>query len=169
MKIRMEHPGGKACRLPVAAKRGATAAKSPRLIAAGALCAVLLCATAALSLAGQDVPPGQEAAADETPDPRLLAQGKRLYILCQACHATEADPGGKIGPHLAGIVNRPVASAEGSVYSDALRAEDFVWSEENLDLWLQRPAEMVPGTTMSFVGLPGEELRRALIAYLNTL
>lgn len=140
-----------------------------RLILAGALCGALLWGTAVLSLADQDAPPGQDAAASETPDPRLLAQGKRLYILCQACHATEADPGDKIGPHLAGIVDRPVASAEGSVYSDALRAEDFVWSEENLDLWLQRPAEMVPGTSMSFVGLPGEELRQALIAYLNTL
>lgn len=142
---------------------------NPKLIVAGALCGALLCATAALSLADQDVAPGQDAAAAETPDPRLLAQGERLYILCQACHATEADPGDKIGPHLAGIVDRPVASAEGSVYSDALRAQDFVWSEENLDLWLQRPAEMVPGTSMSFAGLPGEELRRALIAYLNTL
>ncbi|MXW20627.1 MAG: c-type cytochrome [Gammaproteobacteria bacterium] len=138
-------------------------------IAAGVLSAALLCGTAAMSLADQDVPTGQDAAANETSDPRLLAQGKRLYILCQACHATEADPGDKIGPHLAGIVDRPVASAEGSVYSDALRAQDFVWSEENLDIWLQRPAEMVPGTSMSFAGLPGEELRRALIAYLNTL
>ena len=142
---------------------------NPKLIVAGALCAALLCGTTALSLAHQDTPPGQDAAASETPDPRLLAQGKRLYILCQACHATEANPGDKIGPHLAGIVNRQVASAEGSVYSDALRSRDFVWSEENLDLWLQRPAEMVPGTSMSFAGLPGEELRRALIAYLNTL
>lgn len=138
-------------------------------IAAVALCAALFCGTAALSLADQEVSTEQDATGNETPDPQLLAQGKRLYILCQACHATEADPGDKIGPHLAGIVNRPVASAEGSVYSDALRAQDFAWSEENLDLWLQRPAEMVPGTSMSFAGLPGEELRRALIAYLNTL
>ena len=136
---------------------------------ASALCAALLYGKATLSLADQDAPSGQDAAASETPDPQLPALGKRLYILCQACHATEANPGDKIGPHLAGIVNRPVASAEGSVYSDALRAQDFVWSEENLDLWLQRPAEMVPGTSMSFAGLPGEELRRALIAYLGTL
>ena len=140
-----------------------------KLVPAGVLCGVLLSGTAAMSLADQDAPSGQDATAAETPDPRLLAQGKRPYILCQACHATEADPGDKIGPHLAGIVNRPVASAEGSVYSDALRAEAFVWNEENLDLWLQRPADMVPGTSMSFAGLPGEELRRALIAYLNTL
>ena len=142
-----------------------------RLLATAALCGSLLCGLATLptSLAGQDAPSGQEAAASESPDPQLLARGKRLYILCQACHATEADPGDKIGPHLAGIVNRPVASAEGSVYSDALRAEDFVWSEKNLDLWLQRPADMVPGTSMSFAGLPGDDLRKALIAYLNTL
>ena len=142
-----------------------------RLLATAAMCGSLLCGLATLppALAGQDAPSGQEAAASASPDLQLLARGKRLYILCQACHATEADPGDKIGPHLAGIVNRPVASAEGSVYSDALRAEDFVWSEENLDLWLQRPADMVPGTSMSFAGLPGDDLRKALIAYLNTL
>ena len=145
--------------------------ENAKLTVAGALCGVLLGGIAVLpaAIADQDAPTERDAAASEAPDPRQLAQGKRLYILCQACHATEADPGDKIGPHLAGIVNRPVASAEGSVYSDALRAEDFVWSEENLDLWLQRPADMVPGTSMSFAGLPGEELRRALIAYLNTL
>ena len=140
-------------------------------LGAGLLCAAMLCGLAALpvALAGDEAQPASAATTAEPPDPRLVARGKRLYVFCQACHATEADPGDKIGPHLAGIVNRPVASAEGSVYSDALRAQDFVWSEENLDLWLQRPAEMVPGTSMSFAGLPGEELRRALIAYLNTL
>ncbi|MCY3611309.1 MAG: c-type cytochrome, partial [Gemmatimonadetes bacterium] len=111
-------------------------------LGAGLLCAAMLCGLAALpvALAGDEAQPASAATTAEPPDPRLVARGKRLYVFCQACHATEADPGDKIGPHLAGIVNRPVASAEGSVYSDALRAQDFVWSEENLDLWLQRPA-----------------------------
>ena len=142
-----------------------------KLIAAGALCGLLLCGFVVLppALAGQDAPSSQDEAAAEAPDPQLLERGKRLYILCQACHATEPSPGEKVGPHLAGIVNRPVASTDDWVYSDALRAQDFVWTEENLDQWLQRPTDLVPGTTMSFVGLPGKDLREALIAYLNTL
>ena len=142
-----------------------------RPIAVGVVCAALLAGVGAVSLAlaGQEAPADAQAAAGDAPDPQLIARGKRLYVFCQACHATEAVPGSKIGPHLGGIVNRPAASVEDWVYSDALRSADFVWSEENLDVWLQRPADLVPGTNMSFAGLPRKEIRAALIAYLRTL
>ena len=142
-----------------------------RLLAAGTLCGALFGGVAALSLAlaTEDDPSGQEVAEAASPDPRLVARGKRLYIFCQACHATEADSGEKIGPHLAGIVGRPVASIEGSAYSAALREQDFAWSDEKLDVWLQRPSTLVPGTTMAFVGIPKAETRAELIAYLKTL
>ena len=147
------------------------------MIAAGALGAILLGGTAALSvkLAAQDAPPAQDTASAEDAaqaapaDPALIARGKRLYIFCQACHATEAVSGSKIGPNLAGIFNRPVAELEDSVYSDALKEQEFVWDEEKLDAWLLRPFDLVPGTSMSFAGLPQERNRAALIAYLKTL
>lgn len=140
-----------------------------RPIVAGVLFGALLAGVGAVSLAlaGQEAP--AKAEAGDAPDPQLVARGKRLYVFCQACHATEAVPGSKIGPHLGGIVDRPVASVEDWVYSDALGAADFVWSEANLDVWLQRPADLVPGTNMSFAGLPRKEIRAALIAYLRTL
>ncbi len=160
------------------------------LIAAGALCAMMLGGTAALAAtlaarnasSAQDAPPAQNASsvqnaspaqatpADAAPaDPRLIARGKRLYIFCQACHATEAVSGSKIGPNLAGIFNRKVAILEDSVYSDALKDQDFAWNEEKLNIWLQRPANLVPGTSMVFAGLPQAQNRAALIAYLKTL
>ena len=138
---------------------------------AGVLCAALLCGFAAppAALAGDEAQPATEAAAAEPPDPRLVARGKRLYVFCRACHATEEVQGSKIGPNLAGIMDRPVASLKDSLYSDALKQQDFVWDEEKMDIWLLRPATLVPGTSMGFVGLPREENRAAIIAYLKTL
>ena len=140
-------------------------------ILAGAVTAALLAGIAALpfALADDDAASEPDAAQADAPDPALVARGQRLYLFCRACHATEADPGDKIGPHLAGIVDRPVAALEGWPYSDAMKEQDFAWSEEKLDLWLERPSTLVPGTSMSFVGIPKEENRAALIAYLKTL
>ena len=138
---------------------------------AGALCIAVLGALAMLprALASDEDQAEQDTAKTESENAELVARGKRLYIFCQACHATEASADHKIGPHLAGIIDRPVASVEDSTYSAALKEQDFVWSEENMDLWIKQPSALVPGTNMSFVGIPGAELRSALIAYLKTL
>ncbi len=140
------------------------------VLGTGLLCVAMLGGIAALLPAmADDSAPAAGAATAEPPDPRLVARGKRLYVFCQACHATEEVKGSKIGPNLAGILNRPAASLEDSLYSDALRQQDFVWDEEKLDTWLLRPATLVPGTSMAFVGLPQEANRAAIIAYLKTL
>ena len=138
---------------------------------AGVLCAALFLGIAALpaTFAADDAAPASDSATAEPPDPRLVARGKRLYVFCQACHATEEVQGSKIGPNLAGIFDRRAAILEDTLYSDALKQQDFVWDEENLDVWLLRPADLVPGTSMGFVGLPRKQNRAAIIAYLKTL
>lgn len=138
---------------------------------ASILCAALFLGIAVLpaTFAADDAAPAEETATSEPPDPRLVARGKRLYVFCQACHATEEVKGSKIGPNLAGIMDRQVAILEDTLYSDALKQQDFVWDEEKMDIWLLRPATLVPGTSMGFVGLPREENRAAIIAYLKTL
>ncbi|MXW20285.1 MAG: c-type cytochrome [Gammaproteobacteria bacterium] len=140
-------------------------------LGAGLLCAAMLCGLAALpvALAGDEAQPASAATTAEPPDPRLVARGKRLYVFCQACHATEEVQGSKIGPNLAGIMDRQVAILEDTLYSDALKQQDFVWDEEKMDIWLLRPADLVPGTSMGFVGLPQKQNRDAIIAYLKTL
>ena len=35
--------------------------------------------------------------------------------------------------------------------------------------WLTRPTSVVPGTTMAFAGLPKDQDRANLIAYLNSM
>ena len=137
----------------------------------GAVCILILAAIAALPRVQADDADQADPGAERTEpvNARLVRQGKRLYVFCQACHSIEASSDNKIGPHLAGIINRPVANLEGATYSAELKEQDFVWSEEKLDLWIKQPSAMVPGTIMSFVGIEQAELRSALIAYLKTL
>ena len=105
--------------------------------------------------------------ADELPP--LAVKGKALFVVCSACHATDTKPSIKIGPSLKGIVGRDAATLSTFRYSTALSEQTLTWDESNLDKWLQRPAEMVPGNIMSFAGLSNAEQREAIIAYLKTL
>ena len=117
---------------------------------------------AAVVAAGQTAPrpPATGAAAE-------IAQGRRLFIRCAACHAVAPTTQAKIGPHLQGIVGRRSATVAGFNYSGAMRSANIRWDEATLDRWLQRPQSVVPGTTMAFAGLPNAADRRALIAYLR--
>lgn len=98
-----------------------------------------------------------------------VAQGRNLFVQrCALCHSTE--PGVRMsGPSLAGIVGRKAASQEGFPYSQALRNAGIVWTPEALDAWLENPLKDVPGTHMSFGGIPDAAERAALIAYLKSL
>jgi cytochrome c len=100
-------------------------------------------------------------------DTALIDKGKSQFIRCVSCHSM--TPGARLmqGPHLQGIVGRKVASIEGHAYSDELRAQDFVWTDEKLDEWLQQPQSLARDMCMPFMGLANPEMRRALIAYLK--
>ena len=98
-----------------------------------------------------------------------LARGERSSRKCTACHAFEADGGNRVGPPLHGIVGRDIAAAGGFSYSPALIAKAGSWTPEELDEFLLKPAEDVPGTRMTFVGLPNQQERADLITYLQSL
>jgi len=102
-------------------------------------------------------------------DQEVINKGKQLYVLCQACHAVEATGPRKIGPHLAGVMGRQIASVESFNYSPALKAIDQTWDKTTMDTWLSNPQKMARGNMMAFAGIPREIDRAALIAYLNTL
>ena len=71
------------------------------------------------------------------------------------------------GPHLEGIVGRRAAALPGFLYSQTLRAHDFIWDETRLDAFLESPHKLNPGMCLTFMGLPRPEDRAALIAYLK--
>ena len=96
------------------------------------------------------------------------AAGKAVFRKCAPCHSTE--PVNRVGPTLAGVVGRPVASVAGYGYSPAMRAFSEggrVWNEAKLAEYLQSPKAMVPETRMTFAGLRKVEDIADLIAYLK--
>jgi cytochrome c len=93
--------------------------------------------------------------------------GEKVFNKCKACHKLDGTDG--TGPHLNGVVGRAKAAAAGFGYSDALKAmASDAWTPENLDGFLTNPKAYMPGTKMSFAGLPKVEDRANLIAYLAT-
>ncbi len=115
-----------------------------------------------------------EGAAAEGPDFATLfasadaAAGEKVFSKCKACHKVDGTDG--TGPHLNGVVDRPKASIAGFGYSDALKALSAeAWSGDKLFAFLENPKGYMPGTKMSFAGLPKPEDRANLIAYLASL
>jgi cytochrome c len=95
------------------------------------------------------------------------ARGAKLFGQCMACHSVE--PGEhQTGPSLAHVWNDKAATVEGFMrYSDALKRSPITWNEAALDKWLANPAQLVPGTTMTFPGIEDSQGRQDLIAYLK--
>lgn len=96
------------------------------------------------------------------------AAGEKVFGKCKACHKINGEDG--TGPHLNGVVNRVKGAVAGFGYSEALLAmAPAVWSPENMNGFLQNPKGYMPGTKMSFAGLPKPDDRANVIAYLATL
>ena len=81
----------------------------------------------------------------------------------------QVDGANAVGPHLDGVVGRPVASVEGFSYSDGMTAHGGDWTPEQLFAFLANPKKDVPGTKMAFAGLPKPEDRANVIAYLESV
>lgn len=117
--------------------------------------------------AGGSTPAG---AADLTPlyaSADAAAGGEYFAKKCSVCHAGEKGGANKIGPKLWGVVNRPVASIGDFSYSKGLQSHaDRKWTADELNHFLYKPAKWVPGTMMSFAGIPKDQERANLIAYL---
>jgi cytochrome c len=113
------------------------------------------------------------AAPAEQPIENLLAsasvqRGTQVAKQCELCHNLGKGQGAKIGPDLYGVVGRPVASEPGFAYTAALKAKGGTWTFDALNVWLTDPRADVPGTAMTFAGLPSEKQRADVIAYLNS-
>lgn len=95
-----------------------------------------------------------------------LERGRKLYLQCRACHSLKENEPHKIGPNLFKIIGSTAGSMKGYNYSDALSKSEIVWTIENLDLWLEKPYEIIPGNKMVFSGMSKQEDRNDLIAYV---
>ncbi len=100
-----------------------------------------------------------------TPEER----GRKLFNECAVCHTTKEGEAHRVGPNLFGIVGHPAGKADGFAYSKALTESDIVWTDENLDAYIENPQMFLRGNRMAYVGQRDAEKRADIIAYLKTL
>jgi cytochrome c len=124
----------------------------------------------------EKIDPTQASAQENGPPPiePLLAaanveNGARIAKKCLQCHSLEKGGANRIGPNLWGIIKNKMAHAAGFAYSKGLEAKKDTWTFENLNHFIYKPREFLPGTKMSFAGLGKTQDRADLIVYLNTL
>jgi cytochrome c len=103
-----------------------------------------------------------------------LAQGSpaagaaTFRIMCSSCH-TAVPERNSIGPSLYGAFGRKAGQARAYSYSTAMSHSEITWTEENLSAFLTSPAAKVPGTKMTFPGVPSADQRNDLVAFLKSL
>jgi cytochrome c len=116
----------------------------------------------------------EAAAAPSEPIEKLLQtasveKGEVAAKKCASCHTFEKNGPNKVGPNLYDIVNRERATHAGFNYSAAMKGKPGKWTFQDLNTYLTNPKAFVPGTAMSFAGLPKDSERADLIDYLHTL
>jgi cytochrome c len=95
------------------------------------------------------------------------SQGAKTFRACTACHSLEPNRS-MTGPSLAGVWHRKAGTApEFSRYSDVMKRSGVTWDEKTLDAYLKDPANFMPGNHMTFPGIPDDETRADIVAFLK--
>jgi cytochrome c len=97
-----------------------------------------------------------------------LTNGKSVFAQCKSCHTIGKDGANMTGPNLYDVWGRTAGTKDHYSYSDAVKTLGFAWDADHLNQWLEGPRSYVPGTKMSFVGLPNAQDRIDVIGYLRT-
>lgn len=100
-----------------------------------------------------------------------IENGKAVAKKCVQCHSFDQGGATMTGPNLWGIVGNKFAHVAGFAYSKGLQNMQGKgkWDAEELNKFIHKPRDYVPGTKMSFVGIKDDKERADLIAYLATL
>ena len=113
---------------------------------------------------GDATPGGDGGDMDETP----TASGAELHAThCAACHSLSVEEHG-VGPHLVGLIGRPIGEIEGWSASQSLRSLDGVWTPDRLARFLADPQAFAPGNAMGATGITESEAR-AIADYIAGL
>lgn len=96
--------------------------------------------------------------------------GKAIFTRqCFTCHTADKGGANKVGPNLWGVVGRKKGSHEGFSYSSGMQGMGGEWGVEEINHMIFKPTAFVKGTKMAFIGLPKEQDRADVIAFLSTL
>ena len=124
--------------------------------------------------------PAQEGATAATPKPdeipdfasaipaASVSDGQQVAQRCLQCHVWDRGGPNKIGPDLYGIIGRPRASHPGFSYSTAMTSKGGTWTYEEIYRFLRSPAGYIPGTKMTFIGLPRAQDRLNILAFMRS-
>jgi cytochrome c len=93
--------------------------------------------------------------------------GQKVFLKCAACH--KIGPGAKngVGPSMNGLAGRKSGTVEGFAYSDANKNSGITWTEAKFKEYIAAPQKIIPGTKMTFPGLPNEPDRDNIWAYIS--
>ena len=97
-----------------------------------------------------------------------VAKGETIAKKCTTCHSFDAAGTNKVGPGLYGVVGRVSGTHEGFTYSEPMKAHAKPWTFADISHFVARPKEFIPGTKMTFPGLPNVQDRADLLAWMNT-
>ena len=92
------------------------------------------------------------------------AKGEKIAQKCASCHTFTADGKNKVGPGLYGVIGRVSGTHPDFAYSDAMKDHAKAWTFADLNHFIARPKEFIPGTKMTFPGLPNVQDRADLFA-----
>ncbi|HKM62160.1 MAG TPA: cytochrome c family protein [Acidisphaera sp.] len=95
------------------------------------------------------------------------AAGEKAFVVCRACHQIGPTAKNGVGPVLNGVVGRAAGTYPGFQYSDANKNSGITWTPDMLDKYLASPQTVVPHTKMIFPGIPDEQKRKDVIAFLE--
>lgn len=102
--------------------------------------------------------------------------GKKVFNKCGVCHGI-GETKKPVGPNLNGVIGRTAGTQpeflakKGAGYSKAMIAAGeggLVWDEAQIAEYITDPKKKVPGNKMAFPGLPNEQDRLDVVAYVKS-
>ena len=94
---------------------------------------------------------------------QTAGNGEDVFKKCRVCHDAGPEAKNKIGPALRGVFGREAGSVDGFNYSEAMReagVKGLVWSDENIEKYLDNPRGFLPGNKMAFPGVKDDADRK---------
>ncbi len=98
------------------------------------------------------------------------AAGEKVFKKCKACHQVGEGAKKKVGPILNNVIGAKAGAREGFKYSAAMveaGENGMVWTDENLQGYLEKPRTFIPKNKMAFAGLKKPEDRVNVLVYLK--